>query len=132
MQLFNPSIEYGLDLAAVRQSYPKLIERPFCFSAYIPADYNPEIEALSHQLTFLFGGSSRSLIPSRSLIQRTWGQPIESEAISKINCFTDRLTLEKNLSAAIAHSCHTAKLCRQKSVAMEISRNSIMWEFPLV
>lgn len=127
MQLFNPSIEYGLDLAAVRQSYPKLIERPFCFSAYIPADYNPEIEALSHQLTFLFGGTSRSLI------QGTWGQPIiESEAISKINCFTDRLTLEKNLSAAIAHSCHTAKLCRQKSVAMEISRNSIMWEFPLV
>jgi len=126
MQLFNPSIKYGLDLAAVRQSYPKLIERPFCFRPYMPADYNAEIEALSHQLTVLFGGTRRSLI------QGTWGKPIESEAISKINCFTDRLTLEKNLSAAIAHSCHTAKLCGQKSVAMEISTNSIMWEFPLV
>jgi len=126
MQRFHPSIKYGLDLAAVRQSHPKLIERPFCFSPYIPEKYNREIEALSHQLTFLFGGTSRSLILG------TWGQPIESEAISKINCFTDRLTLEKNLSAAIAHSWHTAKLCGQKSVAMEISTNSIMWEFPLV
>ncbi len=126
MQRFNPSIKYGLDLAAVRQSYPNLIERPWCFSAYMPADYNPEIEALSDQLTLLFGGTSRSLI------QGTWGQPIESEAISKINCFTDRLTLERNLLAAIAHSCHTAKLCRQKAVAMEISTNSIIWEISLV
>lgn len=126
MKRFNPSIKYGLDLAAVRQSYPKLIERPLCFSAYMPADYSLEIEALSHRLTLLFGGTSRSLI------QGTWGQPIESEAICKINCFTDRLTLKKNLLAAIAHSCRTAKLCRQKSVAVEISQNSIMWEFPLV
>lgn len=120
-----PAPNLASDIRAIVSQYPHVRLLDHCFSAYMPAAYNAEVENLAQDLTLLFGGTSHDLI------RGTWGQPMEKDNISKINSFTDAQGLRDNLQRAIERTCHWAQHCQQKAVAMEISTGSMMLEITL-